>query len=152
IAGTVRMDRGDVVALRVKATDVVHAISYTVYTNRGRFAIYNLPTSEYQVRSIEPDYESPVVRVMLAAGANEKVDLALRRVDPSEPAVELADYDTLYPPGPGRDLLERHAFGFHGPYFHRMPKKTRAGWASAVNRMFNVPGQWPQPSWTNPAS
>ena len=41
--------RGEVRALRVKATDTVNQISYTVFTDKGRYQIPNLPPSSYSV-------------------------------------------------------------------------------------------------------
>lgn len=151
ISGSVTADQGLVRAFRVKARDTVRLITYTVFTNKGKYNLYNLPPSTYQVQVMEEGFESPVQSVALRAGETKTVDVALK-AKPVTTTVELVDYDTLYPPGRARDLLELHAFGFHGPYFQRMPKKTRAGWAAAVSRMFNVPGQWPQPSWNNPSS
>lgn len=152
ISGSVTADQGVVRAFRVKAKDTVHLITYTVFTNKGKYNLYKLPPSTYQVQVMEPGFESPVQDVELRAGESKTVDVALKAKPVAAPTAELVDYDTLYPPGRGRDLLELHAFGFHGPYFQRMPKRSRAGWAAAVSRMFHVPGEWPQRSWTNPSS
>ena len=46
IEGTVTADRGDVRALRVKATDTVNKISYTVFTSKGRYRIPDLPREQ----------------------------------------------------------------------------------------------------------
>src|SRR3970282_163905 len=53
---------------------------------------------------MEPNLVSPVERMDLAAGATKTLDLALKAVEPKSD-VELVDFDTLYPPGSGRDVL-----------------------------------------------
>ena len=53
ISGAVVADHGDVRAFRVKARDSVHEIIYTVFTNGGRYQIYNLPPSTYDVQVLE---------------------------------------------------------------------------------------------------
>ena len=151
ISGSVTADQREVRAFRVKAKDTVHLITYTVFTNKGTYSVYNLPPSTYQVEVMEETFESPVQRVELKAGETKTVDVALKAKPPVTTHVKLVDYDTLYPPGRARDLLGLYGFGFHGPYYHRMPKRTLAQWRYAVNRMFHVPGKWPQPSWTNPS-
>ena len=61
IAGSVTADQGVVRAFRVKARDTVHRISYTVYTVAGRYQIFNLPPSTYDVQVVEDGFE-PLVK------------------------------------------------------------------------------------------
>jgi streptogramin lyase/mono/diheme cytochrome c family protein len=170
IAGSVTADRGEVRALRVKARDTVHRISYTVFTQKGRYAINNLPPSSYDVQVLETDFESPVVSVAVKAGATAAADIALKARSASGPIgagaaqaagqegyrgstpstttpaandgqqVELVDFDALYPPGHGRDLLLKNCFGCHGLGlgWHNRGRKTQAQWRTAVNRMFRA--------------
>ena len=77
IAGSVTADRGEVRALRVKAHDTVHRIAYTVYTQDGRYRIFNLPPSTYDVSVVEEAFESPAATVEVGAGATTTVDIAL---------------------------------------------------------------------------
>jgi virginiamycin B lyase len=164
ISGSVRADRGTVRAFRVKARDTVNRITYTVFTSRGRYQILRLPPSTYEITVLEPEHESPTETVRLTAGANATADIDLKARGPaavggagilgqsgnqeyvsSESSragrdggpVELVEYDTLYPPGPGRDLLEQHCFGCHGPSgFHRRPR-SEAAWTAALRRMWD---------------
>src|SRR5207249_7115689 len=78
LSGKVTADRGEVRALRVKATDTVHRISYTVYTTKGRYQIFNLPPSQYTVQVIEGDFDSTPVNVEVKTGATATADLALK--------------------------------------------------------------------------
>ena len=77
IAGSVTADHGEVRALRVKAHDTVHRIAYTVYTQDGRYRIFNLPPSTYDVSVVEEAFESPTATVEVSAGATTTVDIAL---------------------------------------------------------------------------
>lgn len=139
ISGVVTADRGDVRAFRVKARDSVHKIIYTVFTNGGRYQIYNLPPSTYDVQVLEVGFDSPVRTVDLKTGDAITVDLVLtvngvtaprgeggfgESVDPSYGAarqarsldgVELVEFDELYPPDPARDIMMKACFGCHGP-------------------------------------
>ena len=78
ISGSVTADRGEVHAFRVKATDTDHRIAYTVFTRTGRFQIFNLPPSNYEVQVLEIGFDSPVEKVDLKAGETKTVDLVLR--------------------------------------------------------------------------
>ena len=147
IAGRVTADGGEVRALRVKARDTVNRIAYTVFTQAGSYQIYNLPASTYEVQVLEPHFESPVRQVEVHAGATETADLALISLGPEpvrtagnqDPAsVEFVDFDTLYPPGPARDVMLKNCFTCHGLRlgWHNRGRKTEAQWRRGVNHMF----------------
>lgn len=165
ISGTVTADRGDVRALRVKATDTVHRMAYTVYTNKGRYQIHNLPPSTYSVGIVEEAFETPSRTVEVKAGQTQSVNLALAfkevivqgagargaaaqenygavRRQADGRTVELVDFDVLYPPGPTRDIMEKQCFSCHGPTgWHNSGPKNEAGWRRAVHRMFTPDGR-----------
>ena len=151
IAGSVAADRGEVRALRVKAHDTVHRIAYTVYTQDGRYRIFNLPPSTYDVSVVEEAFESPTATVEVSAGATTTVDIVLTALGAGpeqgaaaagasaqrnygggaadDRAAEIVDFDTLYPPHPARDVMLRSCFGCHGPAgFHRRGPRTERGW------------------------
>lgn len=153
ISGKVTADKGKVQAFRVQARDVVNRITYTVFTVGGAYNINNLPPGEYEVGVLEEEYKSPRSTVKLAAGKTEKADIKLEANPPLPPGkglglyeqqgkiVDLVDYNTLYPPGPGRDTLEQKCFGCHSTaydnHWHRMPGKTKAEWAMSFKRMYD---------------
>ena len=162
ISGAVTTDEGVVRAFRVKARDTVARIAYTVYTVNGRYQIFNLPPSTYEVQVIEDGFEELVRTARVTAGSTATVDLALTatgvvaatgaaagaaagrenygsRVVNAE-GEELVEFDELYPPHPTRDVMLRSCFGCHGPGAFRGPK-TEAGWRRAVNRMFDPAGR-----------
>ena len=53
IEGEITLDKGQVVAFRVKARDIERRISYTVYSVGGRYKIFNLPPGTYTVGVVE---------------------------------------------------------------------------------------------------
>src|ERR1700730_17015106 len=152
ISGTVTADQGEVRAFRVRAKDTVHLISYTVFTNKGQYHIYNLPPSTYDVQVMERGFDSPAQSVELKAAETKTVDVALKAKAERERKVKLVEFDELYPPGKGRDLLQLNCWGCHavngGIAYHQLPKRTEDEWAAAVQRMFRVePTVWPSPTW-----
>lgn len=166
ISGSVAADRGEVRAFRVRAADTVHKITYTVFTAKGRYQIFNLPASRYDVQVIEEGFESPVQSVEVRGGQTAMANLALKAkvaqgpafnaaeagrgddANPNAAAVaarggprEFVEYDQLYPPGPGRDLLVQNCFGCHGPAgWHSRGGKTEEGWRQAVTNMMTWQG------------
>ncbi len=56
ISGTVTADQGVVRAFRVKARDTVRRITYTVFTNQGRYHLYNLPAGTYEVSALQEGF------------------------------------------------------------------------------------------------
>ena len=77
LTGAVTADAGEVRALRVKATDTVNKISYTVFT-KGPVQIRDLPASRYTVQIVEEEFEAPAQTVDVPAGAPQTVNLVLK--------------------------------------------------------------------------
>ncbi|OFV91244.1 MAG: hypothetical protein A3H28_13405 [Acidobacteria bacterium RIFCSPLOWO2_02_FULL_61_28] len=148
ISGTVTADRGVVRGFRVKVKDTAHKITYTVFSRRGQYKVSDLPPSSYEVRVLQRGFESPVETVALGAGETKTANLALKAEAPPPSTVQLVDYDTLYPPGPGRDLLEVTCMGCHGKgMFHRQ-QRNADGWRASVELMLSgpMPGGQPAPA------
>jgi streptogramin lyase len=138
IAGSVTADQGPVRAVRVKATDASRKIAYTVFTKGGHYRIYNLPASTYQVTAIKDGFESTIQNVDLKAGETKTADEVLTAKEAPH-KYELVDMDTLFPPGPGRDILFRECAGCHSMEhipWQKMAARDEDGWRIAVNRMF----------------
>ncbi len=153
ISGKVTADKGKVQALRVQARDTVNRVTYTVFTVGGEYHIYNLPPAEYEVSVLEEEFKSPRPLVKVAAGKSENANLELEALKPlpagkgvglyeqQGKTVDLVDFDTLYPAGPGRDILVQKCFGCHSTaydnHWHRMPGRTKAEWGEAFKRMYD---------------
>lgn len=138
ISGKITADKGPVVAVRVKATDASRKMAYVVFSNKGRYHLYNLPAGKYQVTVLEDNFASAVANVELEEGETKTVDIALTARTPA-PNYEYVDFDQLYPPGPGRELLLNHCLGCHSIQhipMHAMGPKSEQAWREAVNVMF----------------
>ena len=129
-------------AVRVRARDAERHIIYTVFTNKGRYQIYNLPPGTYQMSALQDGFDSTTPSVDLKAGETKTADVALK-VKPDKLRAELVDFDTLYPPGATRDYLMNNCMGCHGfehiPW-HRIGGRDEDAWRRAVGRMFDMDG------------
>jgi streptogramin lyase len=132
-------------AVRVRARDAERHITYTVFTQKGHYQIYNLPPGTYQMSALQDGFDSNGPTVELKAGDSKTADVALV-VRPDKLRAELVDFDSLFPPSPTRDYLMNNCMGCHG-YEHipwqRMGGRSEEVWGNAVSRMFNMDGTSP---------
>ena len=129
-------------AVRVRARDAERHITYTVFTQKGHYQIYNLPPGTYQMSALQDGFDSKGPSVELKAGETKTADVALL-VRPDKLRAELVGFDTLFPPGPTRDYLMQNCMGCHG--FEHIPWERMGGrdedaWRRAVGRMFDMDG------------
>ena len=139
ITGTITADKGPVIAVRVKATDAARKMSYVVFSKKGAYRIFNLPAGSYQVTVFEDNFETSTSAVELKTGETKTANIALTARTPI-PKAEFVDFNVLYPPGPGRDLLWNNCLGCHSIVhipIHSMRPKSEQGWRDAVNVMFH---------------
>ena len=165
IEGTVTADRGEVRALRVKATDTVNRISYTVFTSKGRYQIGALPPGKYEVRLVEEAFSTEPKPVEVTAGQTRTMNIAATyrevirqgagaagaaaqsnygaaRISADGSVTQLLDFDQLYPPSAARDVMVKECFTCHGPTgWHNSGPRSEAQWRRAVQRMFDVDGR-----------
>src|SRR5579863_985961 len=132
-------------AVRVRARDAERHITYTVFTQKGQYHIYNLPPGNYQMSAVQDGFDSNGPTVEVKPGDSKKADVALL-VRPDKLRAQLVDFDTLFPPGPTRDYLMQNCMGCHG-YEHipwqRMGGRNADIWGVAVSRMFDMDGTSP---------
>ena len=138
IIGTVTADRGEVKGFRIKARDTVNRIMYTTFSKAGRYRFVDLPASDYEIWVLQQGFESPVEVTQIRSGETQRVDLALTALERPRQTAELVDYDTLYPPGPGRKEVEVTCMGCH-PFFLHRRKLDEAGWKAATEKMRTAP-------------
>ncbi|MBI4447137.1 MAG: carboxypeptidase regulatory-like domain-containing protein [Acidobacteria bacterium] len=138
IHGTVTADAGKVIAFQVKIRDTERKITYTVFTNSGRYRVPNLPAGNYEIWVSQERFQSTTQRATLNGGETRQVDLSIQS-QPLKSDIEIVDYDLLYPPGPGRAAAENRCMSCHGITFHQRGK-TREEWKQALDAM-NVPGE-----------
>jgi len=132
-------------AVRVRARDAERHITYTVFTQKGHYHIYNLPPGNYEMSALQDGFDSKGPTIELKAGETKTADVSLL-VRPDKLRAELVDFDTLFTPGPTRNYLMQNCMGCHG-YEHipwqRMGGRNEEVWGSAVSRMFDMDGTSP---------
>ena len=165
---------GNVKGSSNEALAVVHAynndkdVAYTVYVIDGEYEITHMIAGDYDV-TLRPavgqleSFESQSQSMVIYDGAELSSDFSIREIKNAPnyvsgtdyPGAEIKPYDEIYPPGPGRDILERTCHGCHAVNFFsynkvrsypggRVPKNRKA-WEVTVDRMhkspaFGVPG------------
>ncbi|MEJ8566521.1 virginiamycin B lyase family protein [Elongatibacter sediminis] len=122
-------------------------LTYMVYTADGRFsAPYVLP-GNYEVTVEQPGLVSTSQQVSVSPGAEITIDLEVERegqgvrVVGSRPVapVAFAGYEEIYPPGPGRDTLERTCIVCHGVnWISQRSGNDATAWTAFVDMMLNM--------------
>src|SRR5580692_950565 len=64
-------------AVRVRARDAERHITYTVFTQKGHYQIYNLPAGTYQMSALQDGFDSNGPNVELKVGETNTADVAL---------------------------------------------------------------------------
>jgi virginiamycin B lyase len=143
LAGTVTAD-APFQAAKVHARNADRRMTYLVYTAKGRFRAINVLPGTYEVTVEKPGFVNQVRKVVVKAGAVETVDFALRTGQNQDGTGKLtASYDEIYPPGAGRDILERSCSMCHGKSFIAQRAGLDAnGWNALIAVMMShrVPG------------
>ncbi len=172
LSGQVTGGKPDLLAT-VYALHTDKNVGYMVYVVNGRYRAVNLFPGRYQV-TVRPavgqlftdGFAPQTVQLDIKAGAQATLDFALKDATyppdyvggmfyqggwnqtpgaaPS-PDARVLPYDEIYPPGPGRDIMERTCHGCHTPnmfsynvvrrYPSGRPLHDKAGWAITVDRM-----------------
>jgi streptogramin lyase len=135
-------------AVRVRARDEERRITYTVFTQKGKYHIYNLPPGKYQMSALQDGFDSNGPALELRNGESKTADVALT-ARPDQLRSELVDFDGLFPPGSTRDYLMQNCMGCHG--YEHIPWQRMGGgvgrgsdvWGAAVSRMFDMDGTSP---------
>jgi hypothetical protein len=111
----------------VVARNIANEVSFVVFVVNGEYSAVNLFPGSYDV-TVRPavdqleGFTPETVRVELQADEHAEVDFALRDVRvmenyaggmPYPEGTTVLPYDEIYPPGPGRDVIERVCFGCH---------------------------------------
>ena len=146
----------------VYAYNTARDVGYTVFVVHGKYRAVNLIPGPYDVtirRAVGQleGFTEQTVRREIGAGAHARADFAIENIAPvldyvggiEYPDAEIAPYDEIYPPGPGRDALERACHGCHTVQFfpYNYPRaysggrapKNKAAWGVTVDRMHKGP-------------
>ena len=138
-------------------------LAYTVFVVDGEYRAVKMIPGRYDV-TIRPavdqleGFDSQTVNIELGPGDQAEVNFSLTGIGPvvdyagglHYPGTDILPYDEVYPPGPGREILERTCHGCHSVQFipyndfsraypgGRAPK-NREAWAITVDRMYQGP-------------
>lgn len=134
ITGRVTVDEGEVRGFRVTAHNLRYRIWYVVFTRNGTYTIPAALPGPYRIAVLQEGYRSAIVHADLNADEKKSVDLSAQK-EPLDAQVTYVDYDELYPPGPGRNLLEKTCMECHGGDFFNKQSRTEAGWRAGLNVM-----------------
>ena len=143
LSGTIVTEQ-TVVAAKVYAHNAERRVTYMVYTHKHRYRAVHMFPGSYEVRVEYPGFSSRPRTVEVLAGKNTEADLTISVTsgqvitvagrDPALLEVEAAPYEEIYPPGPGRETLERECIRCHG--VHYMPGRPMSG--PAWNAMLDL--------------
>lgn len=136
-------------AAQVYAHHVEKNIVYMVYTRAGRYRAVNMFPGIYEVTVTKKGFATDPQTILVEADQNATVDIMLResvgtRMTRSRgmgqdsgargPAKQVS-YDELYPPGPGRETVEKTCVFCHGANFLPGRPGSEAGWDAAIDLM-----------------
>jgi virginiamycin B lyase len=132
-------------AAQVYIRNVDKRILYMVYTNAGRFRAVALLPGNYEIDVQASGLESDVQKLVIKAGDRPAVRLSMREASnpdrfpsafqtPSR-GLTLQSYDEIYPPGPGKQVMEEVCMTCHGENFFPMRPRNAAGWQAGLDLM-----------------
>src|SRR5439155_2579347 len=139
-------------AARVYIRNVDMRIMYMVFTNAGQFRAVSLFPGNYEISVTAKGFKSDVQKLAVKAGDNPKIKVSLQEVassnegeaDPLQNVETLASnrikvsfdtYDSIYPPGTGRDVAERTCIICHGENFLPSQPASAAVWNGRLDYM-----------------
>jgi streptogramin lyase len=144
LAGTVEAAR-PFKAAQVYLRNVDRRMSYMVYTQGGKFRAVALLPGNYEIYAQARGLESDVQKLAVKNGDGPQVRLSLRDAANADrfpgagsaPPRELTllTYDEIYPPGPGKRVLEEVCMTCHGENFVPARPRSAAGWQAALDLM-----------------
>jgi virginiamycin B lyase len=132
-------------AAQVYLRNVDTRMLYMVYTSAGKFRAVALLPGSYEISAQARGLESDVQKVAIKAGDRPTVKLSMREAAAADrfPSsiqgpprnVTLASYDEVYPPGPGKQVMEEVCMACHGENFFPMRPRNAAGWTAGLDLM-----------------
>jgi virginiamycin B lyase len=156
VAGTVTAPQ-PFTAAHVYLYNAEKRATFMVYTAGGKYQAINLYPGDYEVRAARRGLASDPHKITVKAGETLSLNLALKDIGPEPKAgingpstvvaypgrVTIVDkdvefvkgYDKVYPPGTGREVLERVCMSCHGTTFYSVKQFDRAAWNAAIDTM-----------------
>jgi len=127
-------------AAQVFIRNVDKQILYMVFTSGGQFRSTALFPGNYTVVVKAPGLESAEQSVVVKAGDNPKLTVALRSGPGVVPAVRtaFARYQELYPPGPGLEVVEKGCLSCHNENFLPARPAGEDVWRARLGHMMGA--------------
>ena len=132
-------------AARVYIRNVDKRILYMVYTNGGVFRAVALFPGKYEVNVRANGLESEVQTIVLKAEDRPALKLSMREsanpeqlpsaVQDRRLGITVQSYDEVYPPGPGREVLEKVCMNCHGENFLPTRPAVEEVWQERLDYM-----------------
>ena len=131
-------------AAQVYIRNVDKRMLYMVYTNAGKFKAVALLPGNYEINVQSRGLESDVQKLTVKAGDRPSLKLSMHEssdtgfpsaVKTSSRQVSFLSYDEIYPPGPGKRVMEEVCMTCHGENFFPMRPRNAAGWQAGLDLM-----------------
>jgi mono/diheme cytochrome c family protein len=144
-------------AAQVYLRNVDKRIQYMVYTNAGAFRAVALFPGNYELTVRARGLESETQKLVVKTGEQPGLKVTLKdarrpdqypsSVDPATVTegngagytgsvpVTLASYDEIYPPGPGKQVIESLCMNCHGENTFPMQPRSASGWKLGLDYM-----------------
>jgi virginiamycin B lyase len=132
-------------------------VTFMVYTSGGKYQAINVLPGDYEVSVARRGFASDPQKISVKPGATATANFVLKDADPAPKAgingpstvvaypnrititdknVEFVkDYDAIYPPGPGREVLQKVCMSCHGVTFFSVRQWDQAAWSAAIDMM-----------------
>jgi virginiamycin B lyase len=145
------------VAAKVIAYNIDKNVKYVVFTYKNEYRVVNAFPGRYRVTIEKPGFSTTEQQIVIRADGSATLDFAMKTAPVADdyvggmtyPGARILSYDEIYPPGRGREIIERTCQGCHTvqlfPYnvkrTYPMGRnlKDRAAWAITVDRMHKGP-------------
>ncbi len=121
-------------------------VTYMVFSENGAYRVVNLMPGTYEVWAEKPGFTAQKQTVVIAPEKKASLDIAFTAAAVEPPYIgarivkrKVEAFDQIYPPGPGREILERTCFICHGWNFLPAMPQPREGWGAVVDYMTTSP-------------
>jgi len=136
-------------AAMVSARQLDGNIIYSVFTSAGTYRAVHLFPGRYEITVAKQGFVASPVRIDVVPGRDIVVDLMMQAEGDAAnqnqyagskfltDQLQLAAYDQIYPPGPGRRLVEDTCIICHGVNYLPGGPRNEGAWDAALDLMMN---------------
>lgn len=149
LSGSVSADQPFKAAM-VTARNLDKNMIYSVYTAAGAYRAVHLFPGRYELNVEKTGFTTFTQHIDIKPGENNLANFELTAIDPQLDTdeqyagskyivdeLQLAPYDSVYPPGPGRLLVEQTCITCHGVNYLPGGPRSEVAWNAALDLMMN---------------